>query len=91
MPKPLILMGDFNAAEQSPAIANLKRAGLHDAFAQAGRGWGYTHGHALRQELDIYRIDHILLSASITALTATVGDSDASEHNAVIADVVIRP
>jgi endonuclease/exonuclease/phosphatase family metal-dependent hydrolase len=91
MPRPLILMGDFNSAEQSPAIANLKRAGLHDAFSEAGRGWGYTHGHALRLALDIYRIDHILLSADITARTANVGDSDASEHNAVIADVLIRP
>ncbi len=90
MPRPLVLMGDFNSAGQSPAIANLKLVGLHDAFAQAGRGWGYTHGHALRLALDIYRIDHILLSPGITALTATVGDSDASEHNAVIADLLIR-
>lgn len=91
MPKPLILMGDFNSAEQSTAIANLKLAGLHDAFSEAGRGWGYTHGHALRLALDIYRIDHILLSAGITARTATVGDSDASEHNPVIADLLIHP
>ena len=91
MPKPLLLMGDLNAPEASPVVANLKLAGLRDAFAQAGRGWGYTHGHALAQRMDLYRIDHILVSAELSVQHAEVGSSEASEHNPVIADLLLAP
>jgi endonuclease/exonuclease/phosphatase family metal-dependent hydrolase len=91
MSRPLVVMGDFNAPEASPVVANLKRAGLVDAFAEGGKGWGYTHGHALSQHLDLYRIDHILVSAGVHVQSAEVGSSDASEHNPVVADVLIRP
>lgn len=91
MPRPLIVMGDLNAPEQSPVVATVKLAGLRDAFAEAGRGWGYTHGHALSKHIDIYRIDHILLSADIVVQHAEVGSSEASEHNPVIADLLIQP
>lgn len=91
LPRPLILMGDLNAPEQSVVVENLKHAGLRDAFAEGGRGWGYTHGHALSQGLDLFRIDHILLSADIRVRSAEVGGGEASEHNPVIADVLIAP
>ena len=89
-PGPVVVLGDFNAAEQSPVIENLKLAQLHDAFSEAGRGWGYTHGHALNQGIDLYRIDHILLSPSLRALHFEVGNSQASEHNPIVADVVLQ-
>lgn len=91
MSQPLMVMGDLNAPEQSPVVANLKRAGLRDAFADAGKGWGLTHGHALSRNLDLYRIDHILVSNDIDVHNAEVSASPASEHNPVIADVSIRP
>jgi len=91
LPRPLLVMGDFNAPEQSPVVQSLKRAGLADAFAEGGTGWGYTHGHALSQHIDLYRIDHILRSAGVAVQSAFVGRSDASEHNPVIADLLILP
>lgn len=91
MGRPLIVMGDLNAPEQSPVVANLKRAGLRDTFADAGKGWGLTHGHALSRNLDLYRIDHILVSGDIAVQSAEVSASTASEHNPVIADLLIQP
>ncbi len=88
---PMIVMGDFNAAEHSSVIANLKLAGLQNTFSRSGTGWGYTHGHSLNKKIDLYRIDHILVSQSITPTKSEVGMSDASQHNPVIADLVIHP
>jgi endonuclease/exonuclease/phosphatase family metal-dependent hydrolase len=89
--RPLILMGDMNTSEQSPVFANLKRAGLRDAFSEVGKGWGYTHGHALSRGVDLYRIDHILVSKDVAVQKSEVGSIEESEHNPVIADLVFRP
>ena len=87
MKGPLLVMGDFNAAEASPVIETLKLGGLHDTFADAGVGYGYTYGHALAKGLDFLRIDHILASREVRASSTSVGGEQASEHSPVIADV----
>ncbi len=89
MPRPLLLMGDFNAPEGSPVVAELKRAGLRDSFSEAGRGYGYTYGHALGRKTDFLRIDHILVGTGITVLSSTVGGGEASDHSPVIAEIKI--
>jgi endonuclease/exonuclease/phosphatase (EEP) superfamily protein YafD len=88
-PRPMIVMGDFNASEESPVVRTLKLAGLRDTFSQAGRGWGYTHGHALDRKIDFLRIDHILVSQDVSVLASDVGGGEASEHNPVFADLTI--
>ena len=40
--RPVILMGDFNALEDSDEIAIIRAAGFRDACAQAGQAPGYT-------------------------------------------------
>lgn len=89
--RPLVVAGDLNAPESSPVIQTLLRVGLRDAFASAGRGYGYSYGHALRRGYDFLRIDHILVSADIEVMDSFVGQSAASDHRAVIADLVLRP
>ena len=89
LPRPIIVMGDLNAPEASPVVATLKYAGLSDAFSEAGKGWGLTHGHALSREVDLFRIDHILASSGLRYLRAGIGRGDASEHNPVYADLRI--
>lgn len=89
LPRPQIVMGDFNTAQQSPVFATLEQAGLRDAFAEAGQGWGYTHGHGLSRGLDLYRIDHILVSPEVAVQNAAVGSVEESEHNPVMADLVL--
>src|SRR5207253_8667276 len=61
-PRPLVLAGDLNAPDSSAVIRSLFAIGLRDAFASAGRGWGYTYGHTLRPAFSFLRIDHVLVS-----------------------------
>ena len=86
-PRPLVLGGDLNAPEASAAIQVLLDIGLRDAFASAGRGWGYTYGHTLRPRFSFLRIDHILVSDDVEVVRAFVGGKDASDHRPVIADL----
>ena len=87
---PVVLGGDLNAPMQSLVVRTLLRAGMHDAFDEAGRGYGYTYGHNVRRiGASFVRIDHILASRQWTALDCRVGDSRASDHQPVIADLVL--
>jgi endonuclease/exonuclease/phosphatase (EEP) superfamily protein YafD len=88
--RPLIVAGDLNAPETSPVIRTLLGSGLRDAYSSAGRGYGYTHGHALRLGFSFLRIDHVLLNSEIGVSRCFVGNSEASEHRPVIADLLLR-
>jgi endonuclease/exonuclease/phosphatase (EEP) superfamily protein YafD len=88
--RPLILAGDLNASQASPVIRRLLARGLRDAFASAGWGYGYTHGHALRVGISFLRIDHILVSDEIGIVDAFPGGWQASEHRPVIADLLLQ-
>lgn len=90
MPRPLVVMGDFNAPEDSPVLTKLLDLELNDAFSEAGNGWGYTYGHAVHRQIDFLRIDHILVSPDLDTLSARVGTSRTSDHHAVIADLRLR-
>lgn len=89
-PRPMIVAGDLNAAESSPVVQALKDIGLRDAFASAGRGYGYTHGHSLKPRFSFLRIDHVLVSREIGVREAFAGGREASEHRPVIADLLAR-
>lgn len=89
LPRPLVVAGDLNAAEHSPVVRVLLRAGLIDAFSAGGRGYGFTYGQSMRAGLAFLRIDHILASRDITVADCFVGDGGASEHKPVIADLVL--
>lgn len=92
--RPLVVAGDLNAPESSPVVRSLLARGLRDAFSAGGRGYGYTHGHALRLravfEDSFLRIDHILVSPEIGVLDCFAGGKEASEHRPVIADLLLR-
>ncbi|HKX44232.1 MAG TPA: endonuclease/exonuclease/phosphatase family protein [Burkholderiaceae bacterium] len=88
--RPLIVAGDLNAPETSPVIRTLLAQGLRDAFASAGRGYGYTLGHSLRLGISFLRIDHILVSPEIGVSRAYAGGKDGSEHRPVIAELLLR-
>ncbi len=71
--RPLVLAGDLNAPQSSPVIGSLLATGLRDAFTSAGRGYGYSHGHSLRNGFDLLRIDHVLVSPDIGVMACFVG------------------
>lgn len=96
----VLWMGDFNTSNADvnyPRIA----AHLHDAFAEAGWGMGFTGpdwSHPQSQEGPSFiplhqRFDYIFYNAAFTALQAQVWpDSGGSDHRAVFAQLaLLRP
>lgn len=88
--RPVILAGDLNATQHSPVLRILQSAGLRDAFASAGRGYGYTHGHSLRPGISFLRIDHVMVSERLGVREAFAGGRGGSDHRPVVADLVLR-
>jgi endonuclease/exonuclease/phosphatase family metal-dependent hydrolase len=94
--EPVVVAGDLNSPDASLACATLREAGLHDAFAEGGKGYGYTYGHFfLRRRLPWHgaswmRIDHIMLSLQLQSHACRAGAENVSEHRPIIADVVLR-
>lgn len=90
------MAGDFNSPDHSLVCEPLRQAGLTDAFAQGGRGYGYTYGHFLLKNRVPYlraswiRIDHIMASSGLRAQTCWVGTRGASDHRLVVADFVLN-
>ncbi len=88
--RPVILAGDFNAPDSSLVVRQLVDAGVRDAFAAAGLGYGYSYGHSLRPGISFLRIDHIFVSPSIGVADCFVGGKFASPHRPVIADLLLN-
>lgn len=93
---PVILAGDLNAPDASLACKALRDAGLRDAFAAAGRGYGFTYGHRLLENrlpwlrFSWMRIDHIMLTSQFQVRRCVVGTGVASDHRPVIADLNLK-
>jgi len=93
---PVIVAGDLNSADASIVCGTLRDAGLHDAFAERGRGYGYTYGHFLFKNrlpwlrVSWMRIDHIMASSGLLAQRCWVGTGKASDHRPVIADFILK-
>jgi vancomycin resistance protein VanJ len=71
----VILAGDFNL----PALSHIVRdnlGDLDDAFANAGRGFGYTYP----TKLPFLRIDRIFTGHGLRAVEVEVGNARASDH-----------
>jgi endonuclease/exonuclease/phosphatase family metal-dependent hydrolase len=79
---PVVVMGDLNARPGDPEIAPLTEV-LHDAWAMAGDGAGFTFDAATPHA----RIDYILASAGLVARSAAVLPTDASDHLALLAEL----
>lgn len=82
--RPTILMGDLNAPPERPELAPLF-AHLRDAWAgQAGPGPTFP-GDAPER-----RIDYVFVAGPLAVSGARVPDTDASDHRAVVADLVLE-
>lgn len=77
-----IVAGDFNAPYGS-AILRRDWGHLTNAFANAGRGFGYT----MQAGIFPVRIDHVFVPESLVPLTATVQSGYPSEHQPVMVDL----
>lgn len=84
-PHPVILCGDFNDTPMSYALHTLRSAGLSDAFAESGSGFGGTY----IGDLPPLRIDYVLHSADWEAIQLDEGSKALSDHRALMA--TLRP
>lgn len=80
---PVVVAGDTNLPGLSPVLAR-STPGFVDAFTAAGWGVGYTYPNDRRPWM---RIDRILGSGGVRFSGFSVGDSKASDHLCVVADV----
>jgi vancomycin resistance protein VanJ len=79
---PLIVAGDFNTPPRGRVYQRLTGA-LHDAFAERGRGFGYTFP-ARRPML---RIDYLFTSGGVIPVRASVPAVLVSDHRPLMAEV----
>jgi endonuclease/exonuclease/phosphatase family metal-dependent hydrolase len=71
-----IFLGDLNAKPDAKEIAMLRDAGLKDAFAEIGRGDGFTFDSVEPYE----RIDYIWFSPDLKVSDLLIPRSTASDH-----------
>lgn len=87
-PDPVLIGGDTNLPELSQAFARFF-GDYHDAFAETGRGFGYTYPADTRRPW--MRIDRILAGPRFRVLSAFTPPRHIYKHLAVVADVELRP
>jgi vancomycin resistance protein VanJ len=81
---PTIVGGDFNAPPGDAIFREL--APLHDAFGEAGRGWGNT----ILNSAPFLRIDQIWISAQLRAVDACSRKTEYSDHRMVVCDLRLQ-
>lgn len=79
---PLIVGGDFNAPPRDAVFDELRP--LHDAFGEAGRGWG----NSIINSAPFLRIDQIWLSSQLHATGVYCSKTEHSDHRMLICDVL---
>lgn len=90
----LLVVGDLNTTESQPNFRRLRRY-VDDSFAEAGWGMGYTYPSGMVQRGDfslfpLVRIDHILHSPHWRVERAWTAPLQGSDHQYVVADLVLR-
>jgi vancomycin resistance protein VanJ len=81
---PFIIMGDFNTPPRGRIYRRLD-SHFQDAFRAAGWGLGYTY----RSNLPLIRIDYVFASPEIHVRQCFVCRARASDHNPVVAQLVL--
>jgi endonuclease/exonuclease/phosphatase (EEP) superfamily protein YafD len=90
-PHPLVVIGDFNATQNSRVYKELKHSGLRSAHEDRGRGYAVTWPNGTLPIPPI-RIDQAFLSADVVCHGIAEGVGTGSDHKSLILDVEIaRP
>lgn len=91
---PCLLVGDLNTTDQSRAYDALSRAGLVDAWAEAGKGWSPTFpvaGRYLHLPVPpVVRIDYVWHSSELEACSYAAGPDAGSDHLPVQVELAWR-
>lgn len=87
----LLVLGDLNTSARQPLYLELARD-LRDAHQEAGRGLGFTfpaHGASVLPIPPFLRIDYVWHDPTVTAWTARTGVIPGSDHQYVVADLLL--
>jgi endonuclease/exonuclease/phosphatase (EEP) superfamily protein YafD len=88
-PRPLLMVGDFNASWGNRGFRAILGTGLIDAAAARGQPFAFTWSQLLPVLPPLIRIDHILTAGPVTVTTFATHDGPGSEHRDITATVAI--
>jgi endonuclease/exonuclease/phosphatase (EEP) superfamily protein YafD len=83
-PKPLVVVGDFNATNDMKQFRVLLHQHLHDAAVTRGQGWRMTWPRDHLLVRPFLRPDHLLYSTGLTATHYTLGNGAGSDHRPLL-------
>lgn len=81
---PAVVCGDFNTPPNTLYYRQL-RAAATNAFAVAGRGWGFT----FRRDRPLIRIDHVWCLGGVRPVRSYTVDATVSDHRLLVTDIFI--
>jgi endonuclease/exonuclease/phosphatase (EEP) superfamily protein YafD len=88
-PRPLLVIGDFNATQYSRVYQDLTWMGLRSAHVDRGRGYATTWPNS-DNPLPPIRIDQAFLSPQVECLSITEGIGRGSDHKPLILEIRLR-
>ena len=86
LPRPLVVIGDFNATQFSAAYDQMTSGDLRGAHVDRGRGMATTWPNG-KFWIPPIRIDHALLSPQVQCLSIVEGRGEGSDHRPLILDI----
>lgn len=89
-PRPLVVAGDFNATADEKPFRQVLSLHLADAAVLAGQGWRMTWPRDQSWVIPYLRLDHVLLSPSLTVTEYRLGVGRGSDHHPLIVGVGFR-
>jgi endonuclease/exonuclease/phosphatase (EEP) superfamily protein YafD len=88
-PRPLVVIGDFNATQSSWVYQQLLTMGLRSAHVDRGRGYATTWPNG-DNPLPPIRVDQAMLSPQVECLSIEEGIGYGSDHKPLVLDIRVH-
>jgi endonuclease/exonuclease/phosphatase (EEP) superfamily protein YafD len=88
-PRPLLMVGDFNATWGNRGFRAILSTGLTDAAAARGQPFAFTYSQLLSILPPFIRIDHVLTGGNLTVTSILTHYGPGSDHREITATVAI--
>jgi endonuclease/exonuclease/phosphatase (EEP) superfamily protein YafD len=90
-PRPLLLLGDFNATWGNRGFRAILSTGLSDGAAARGQDFDMTWSQMTAPLPPMVRIDHVLTGPGVEVTTIHAEPGPGSDHRALAATVAVLP
>jgi len=88
-PRPLLMVGDFNATWGNRGFRAILATGLTDAAAARGQPFAFTWSQLFSPLPPLVRIDHVLTAGDVTVTSISTHPGPGSEHRDITATIAI--